>query len=186
MKSIFHNVRVLSLTFCFTLNLARATVFNFSYNFGDGVTASGSLTGTQNGQFVTGISAVSLSFNGTTVPGSIFTSTYDAGTFSYLNGPVVSFAALQNNFVFSNSNLVNGDFGYDSLFYILKPSVQDPSTAVGLSNPLGVFGSQNDPTVAGRWSLQAATSGSVPDSGATAVLFGAALVGLAALRRKLN
>ena len=184
MKSIFHNVRVLSLAFCFTLNLARATVFNFSYNFGGGVTASGSLNGTQNGQFVTGISTVSLSFNGTPVPGSIFTSTYDAGT--YVNGPVVSFAALQNNFVFSNSNLVNGDFGYDSLFYILKPSVQDPSTAVGLSTPLVFFGSQNNPTVAGRWSLQAATSGSVPDSGATAVLFGAALVGLAALRRKLN
>jgi len=186
MTTILRPVRLIALAFCLTLSLARGAVFNFSYTFGDGVVASGSLNGTQNGLLVESVTGVSLFFNGTPAPGSIFASKYDPDTFSYMSGPVVSFDALQNNFVFSNSNLAGGDFGYDSLFYIFKPAVGVASTAVGFAIPLSVFGSQNDPTLSSSWLLEAAPLRTVPDAGSTGTLVALAMLGLVALRRKLG
>lgn len=183
MKNVHRLIPLFLAALCLATNLARGTVFTFSYAFGDGLTASGSLTGTQNGQFVDNVSDVSLFFNGVAVPGSIFASQFDGPTFSYLSGPVVSFDALQNNFVFSNSDFANGDLSADSFFYILNASVAD-DTAVASSVPLGFFGSQDLPTVSRSWSLTAAPSGSVPDEGATCALLGMAMAGMVWWRRK--
>ena len=180
MKASRPLIPLLALAWGFAINPAHGTVFNFSYTFGDGLTASGSLNGTQNGQFVENVSNASLFFNGTAVPGSIFTSQLDGASFSYLSGPVVSFDALQNNFVFSNSDLVNGDFGFDSIFYMFNASVFD-DTAVGLPGPLGLGGSQDLPTLTRNWLLTPATS--VPDEGAAIVLLGMAMAGMVWLRR---
>ena len=153
---------------------ARASTFDFSYLFDDGLVVSGSLTGAANGDFVENISNVAVRFNGDAMPGTIFTSMFDGG--SYLNGPVVSFDALLNNFLFANSDLANGDFGYDSVFYMLNASVAS-DTAVAFST-MG-YASQDDPSVGRRWTLV-----QVPDHGATLALLGLALAALGSMRRK--
>lgn len=150
------------------LGTARADTFNFSYVFGDGLSVTGSLNGTANGNFVEDIANVSVFFGGNVLPGTIFTSQFDGA--SYLSGPIVSFDPLLNNFVFANSDLVNGDFGLDSIFYMLNASVFS-DTAVAYSS-LG-YGSQDDPTVAASWSLTRAT---VPDQGTTLALLALGLV----------
>jgi hypothetical protein len=160
------------------LGTARADTFNFSYVFGDGLTVTGSLDGTENGNFVENITNVSVFFDGNAMAGTIFTSQFDSG--SYLNGPVVSFDALQNNFIFANSDLVNGDFGFDSIFYMLNASVFS-DTAVAYSS-LG-YASQDDPTAAANWSLSRAA---VPDQGTTIALFALGLVVLGWLRRQVR
>jgi hypothetical protein len=178
-------VRPLALVLGLTVNTAFGALFNFSYTFGDGLVVSGSLTGTQNGAFVDNVTNVTLLFNGTPAPGTIFSSKYDSSSpNSFVNGAVVSFNALQNNFLFSNSDVINGNFGFDSFFDILNTSVYAFNTAVGQSIPLNVFGSQDLPTVAQNWSLTAAPT-TAPDGGTTLVLLGIGLAGMVWLRRKL-
>jgi hypothetical protein len=151
------------------LGVARADTFNFAYVFGDGLAVTGSLDGTQNGLFVENVTNVSIAFDGTALAGPIFTAQYDGG--SYLNGPVVSFDALQNNFLFADTDLVAGDFGYGSLFYLLNASVfADIAVA---DSPLFGLASMDDPTSARSWSLTRAT---VPDQGMTIALFAIGLV----------
>lgn len=81
------------------------TVFDFSYTFGDGSILTGSLDGTQSGQFVTNISNVSINFNGTAFTGTLLGGSFDTGTqtFGFGSAPVVSFNAAQNNFIFADS-----------------------------------------------------------------------------------
>jgi hypothetical protein len=173
----------LTLALCSAASLLHATVFNYSYSFGDGLTVSGSLTGSQNGAFVENVANVTLFFNGTEAPGTIYTSKFDSA--NYVSGPVVSFDALQNNFVFSNSDLAGGDFGYDSLFYILNQSVSD-DTAVAFSGVLGFFGSQDLPTVSQSWSLVEVGATPVPDGGVTIGLLGAAMALLAVTHPRIG
>jgi hypothetical protein len=161
---------------------AQANTFNFSYVFGDGVTTvTGSLNGDQNGIFVENITNVSVSFNGEAMPGTVFTSQFDADSFSYLPGAIVSFDALQNNFFFANSDLAGGDVGYDSIFYLLNASVF-MDTAVA-SSTLG-YASQDAPIVTSSWSLSAAPGSSVPDQGTTLGLFGFSLGALVWVHRR--
>jgi hypothetical protein len=150
------------------LGSARADTFNFSYVFGDGLAVTGSLNGTANGNFVENVTNVSVFFDGNALPGTVFTSRFDGA--SYLDGPIVSFDALQNNFIFANSDLANGDFSFDSIFYMLNASVFS-DTAVAYS-ALG-HASQDDPTVSTSWSLSRAA---VPDQGTTLALFALGLV----------
>ena len=161
-----------------------AAVFDFSYTFGDGLKATGSLTGTQNGNFVENVSNVSLAFNGTAVSGSIFASKYDANL-GYLTGAVVSFDGLLNNFLFTNSDLAGGDFSYDSLFYMFNAAVSPYGSATAEAYAPPAIGSIDLPTSASRWSLTAATTNpSVPDGGSTAVLLGVGLAGLVWSQRR--
>lgn len=162
------------VTLGLALGAARADTFNFSYVFGDGLAVTGSLNGTENGDFVENVTNVSVFFDGNALPGTVFTSRFDGA--SYLGGPVVSFDALQNNFIFANSDLANGDFGFDSIFYILNASVFS-DTALAFS-ALG-YASQDDPTVAASWTLSRAA---VPDQGKTLALFVGGLVLLACLQ----
>jgi hypothetical protein len=138
---------------------------------------SGTLDGTQNGNFVDNVSNVSVFFDGVALPGTIYTSMYDG--LNYLSGAVVSFDALQNNFLFATSDLASGDFGYESLFYMLNASVFE-DTALALSNVGIGYASQDSPTSGGSWSL------TVPDSGSTILLMGLAMAGLVGMRRKLS
>lgn len=158
----------------FALGAARADSFNFSYVFGDGLAITGSLDGTENGNFVENVTNVSVFFDGSALPGTVFASRFDGA--SYLSGPIISFDALQNNFVFANADLANGDFGFDSIFYMLNASVFS-DTALAYS-ALG-YASQDDPTVAASWSLSRVA---VPDQGKTLALLALGLLVLGCLQ----
>lgn len=176
MKNILKLPRTLTLAFALGLSAvsACADTFSFSYLFGDGLTVNGVFGGVANGSFVENVTGVAVSFNGEAMPGSVFTAQFDGA--SYLNGPVISFNALQNNFVFANSDLANGDFGFDSIFYMLNASVYN-DTAVAFST-LG-YASQDDPTIRANWSLV-----QTPEQSPTLVLLSLTIGGLALLRRK--
>lgn len=186
MKSLLQPLRWLAL-FAFASLLpavasASTITYAYTYTFGDGNVISGTLDGTPIGSVVNNVSNVTILFNGVALSGPVFTSQFDGS--SYLAGPIVSFDASLNNFVFSNSDLVGGDFGYDSLFGMLNASVY-ADTAFGISS-LG-FASQDWPTVASRWSLGEKTSPggeTVPDAGATLLYLGLALAILAGFRRR--
>lgn len=160
---------------------ARATSFDFSYTFDNGLVITGSLDGTANGQYVDNVSNVSLFFNGSAATGPFFTSIFDIGTSTYLNGAIVSFDATLNNFAFTSDDINNG--GGDTGFVML-----DAFNGGGLpisfayNIPEGIAG--NDVTNAARWSLTAATSTNVPDSTTTAGLLGLSTLVLVALRRR--
>jgi len=158
-----------------TAGSSFGTTFNYSYTFGDGLEVSGTLDGTQNGNFVENVSNVSVFFDGIAMPGTIYASMYDG--LNYLNGPVVSFDALQNNFLFATSDLAGGDFAYDSIFYMLNSSVFE-DTALAFSSAGVGYASQDFPTFSGSWSL------TVPDSGSTLVLVALSMGGLAWVRRE--
>lgn len=133
------------------------TVFDFSYTFADGLALTGSLNGTQSGQFVTGISNVSIDFNGTAFSGTLLGGTWNqtAGNFDFTRAPVVSFIAAQNNFVFADSasaptNLfyfVNGVQGGPSASGSTSQEVYAFNTNVNLNN------ADLDNPAAGTWSL---------------------------------
>lgn len=178
MKNVLPLPRTLILVLALGLGTGflRADSYSFSYLFGDGLGVTGSLVGEANGIFVENISDVSVFFDGNAMPGTVFTSQFDG--VSYLAGPVVSYDALQNNFVFSNSDLAGGDFGFDSVFYMLNASVFS-DTAVAFSS-LG-YASEDNPTATASWSLVR-----VPDQGTTVLLLGAVFAALAALQRSLR
>jgi hypothetical protein len=175
MKIVHRLSQFLAVALGLAAAFSHATLFNYEYTFGDGLVVSGSLDGTQSGNFVENISNVSVFFNGTAMLGTVFTSKYDGS--NYLGGPVVSFDATKNNFLLANSDLAAGDFGYDAVFYMLNESVF-ADTAVAFSTQ--GFASQDWPTASEKWSL------TVPEGGSTAVLLCAAGVGLALVRRKLS
>ena len=131
------------------------SVFDFSYTFTDGLVLTGSLDGTLNGQFVTNVSNVSINFNGTTFSGTLLGGSFDgaAGNFDFTKSPVVSFNALQNNFIFSDAADSNAASNF---FYFVNGA-----TPSGLSNQ-ELFVSSNHVTLnpadfdspgAGTWSL---------------------------------
>ena len=178
MKNLLTLPRTLTLVLAlsFSAGSARADTFSFSYLFGDGLAVSGSFGGVANGNFVENINGLSVFFNGEAMPGTVFASHFDGA--SYLDGPIISFNALQNNFVLANSDFANGDFAYDSVFYMLNASVYS-DTAVAFSS-LG-YASQDDPTVSSNWTLA-----QTPDHGSTLALLGLALAGLAWMQRRLR
>lgn len=173
MNPLHRLTQLLTLALGLSAVSSYGTFFSYDYTFGDGLVVSGTMDGTQNGNFVENISNVSVFFNGTAMPGTVFAATYDSA--DYLSGPVVSFDARQNNFLFMNSDLAAGDFGYDSIFAMFNASVY-ADTALAFST-LG-FASQDWPTARDRWSLR------VPDSSATIVFVGLTVMGLAWVRRK--
>lgn len=175
MKNLLTLPRTLTLVCALGLSAgsACADTFSFSYLFGDGLSVTGEFGGVAHGNFVEHVTGVAVSFNGTALPGSVFTAQFD-GT-SYLTGPVISSDARQNNFVFANSDLAGGDFGFDSIFYLLNASVFS-DTAVAFS-ALG-YASQDDPTVSASWTLV-----QTPEQSSTLALLGLALAGLAWMQR---
>jgi hypothetical protein len=151
-------------------------VYDYSYTFGDGTSITGSFDGVPDGLFVDGASNASVQFDGLDMPGSVFISTLDAG-FNYDSGAIISYDPEQNDFVFANSDLANGDFSYDSFFLIANTAGE----AGAQSFPLGFSGSADFPVVDASWTLK-----EVPDSGSASALFGLAVFGLAGFRRRLK
>jgi hypothetical protein len=140
--------------------------FDYSYTFGDGLQVTGSFQGTQSGDYVTGISDVSVYINGTPMTGTVFTAAW--GVSGWENGPVVSSDATKNNFLFINSDVVDGDYSYSTDFYFFDEMV-------------GVAGvDYNSPPLA-NWTL----TDPVPDGGYTFMLCGMSLLALGWFRRKI-
>jgi hypothetical protein len=99
---------VIAAVFASCAAAAHAETFDFSYTFADdGLSVTGSLDGTLNGNLITNISNVSVDFAGVSFTGSLFAGTADNtnGVYGYApNSAVVSTNAALNNFIFSDGN----------------------------------------------------------------------------------
>ena len=146
--------------------------WDYSYTFGDGLVVKGSFQGTQNGDFVTGISDVTMSINGSTVTGPIYTGTFNGS--AWVAGGVASFDVSQNDFLFINSDFAVGNWSANADLYILPTSIWGGG-AFASDSPLNDVG--NDAT----WSLV----DPVPDGASTAMLCGMGLLALGWFRRQL-
>lgn len=177
-------VRCLLLTLLVATGLTsvRAATFDYSYLFADGTSVTGSFEGTRNGGLVQDIANISLFINGVPTAGAIYAATFDESLFSWVTGAVVSFDALQSNFIFANDDLANGGFGYDAAFYLVNgTSFSDGAVALDLSQGL----SGSEAVAPASWSLTPATA-SVPDTAATAALCAMGLFSMMLLRRRAD
>ena len=178
---------------------AQASVFDYSYTFGTGAVVSGTLSGTQSGNFVTGVTNVSVFLNGNPFSGNpnlyqpyIFL----AGCCFVSGAGAVSFDGNLNNFIFSdaapntpaiNTFYMNGtdkDFHFTGnqspLRYATVITGSSYITDVTASTP-GYPGA-NGHFNAAKWSLSAQAA--VPAPGSVAlVLLGLGLLGAARQRK---
>ncbi len=158
--------------------------FDYSYTFADGLNVSGTLEGTVSGDYVTGVSDVTMLFNGTPVGGSIFTGTYNGS--AWVAGGVVSFDVSQNDFLFMNSDFPGGNWGATAYLYMIPTTIYGGQAYASDSDPILV--GNDTPANPDHWSLTAVPSydrDPVPDGGCTAMLCGMSLLALGWLRRKL-
>lgn len=182
---------------------ASADTFDFSYQFNpllDYTIVTGSFQGTQNGDFVTDISDISVAFDGIELPGSAYASLFTPeGGFAY--NPIISFDAAQNHFMFSSLDWVTAS-GTGSAFgwYFnmgLGNAAAWASADQSLIYSLGIQNEMFDrwasyDTLTPTWtltdvtplSLPAAGAASVPDTGSTAVLLAMACAGLCCAGRR--
>ncbi len=159
---------------------ARADSFDYSYLFADGLSITGTFDGTKNGDFVENVTNISLFINGVQAAGTIYTATFDEPTSAWINNPVISFDALQSNFLFANDDVANGGGSYDALFYLIGgTSYSDGVLGQDLLLSLGSF----EAIEPGNWTLSRVA---VPDSGATLGLLALALTSLGCLSNRLR
>jgi hypothetical protein len=167
-------VALLSVTVC-----SKGTVFDYSYTFGSGDIVSGTLEGSQSGDFVNNVANVTVFFNGTAMSGNVYTARYEPT--GYVAGPIVSFDVHKNDLLFANSDFANGDLGAIEFLQIINLNVYGSDLANAIIP--GVGGVTTDLSF-GLWSLTEQPGTSVPDAGSTAAMFGSALVGITLLKRK--
>ena len=175
MKTTPRLVLLFTATLGLAVSVAKADTFNYSYLFGDGLSVTGSLEGTQNGNFVENVSNVSLFFNGSAIPGSsIVTASYDGSAF--VDGPaVVSFDAWSNNFLFHSND-------FDIGFYMVNETVFGSNSVTAYAFTEDLFlASTEETSQDGTWSLKASP---VPESASTFALLGLTVTGLLWLRRR--
>lgn len=87
--------------------VAHADTIDFSYLFSDGLSLAGTMSGTLNGNYVTGISNINVSFNGVAYNGPLSIGTFNAtsGTYDFSSGAAaVSANASLNNFIIADSS----------------------------------------------------------------------------------
>lgn len=180
---------------------AHAAQYNFSYELSSGGLVSGSLTGTQNGQFVENVSNVSVFFNGNAFTGSTdFYQPYFfvAGCCFVSGAPAISFDGNLNNFLFSDvapSTTTPVNYftmnGTDKDFYHTGDQSPLRTASVWFGNAYVSDVTANSPTYPGanggfdanRWSLTVAAPVPEPETYAM-MLAGLGLLGLMTRRRK--
>jgi PEP-CTERM motif len=180
---------------------AKAAVFDFSYTFGSGDVASGSLTGTQNGNFVDSVSNVSVFLNGTALignPNLYQPYNFLAGCCFVAGAPVISFNGNLNNFIFANGPPNNGTatnwfamngtdidyWNYGTLGPLRDASINAPPHAYVTDISInGVALPGYNAFDASRWSLTVANPVPEPETYAM-LLAGLGLLGFTAWRRK--
>ncbi len=164
------------LTLGLSVLASQASNFDFSYTYADGNVVAGTFSGQVNGIYVDNISNLAMSFNGHATAGHVYAATYGGGTFA--PGPVVSFVAADNNFIFINSDILHGDFGFtDALFFAPPAYFGTPTIQVDSSSP---FFAETKAIVPGNWRLH------VPEAGSTLALSGIAFSALCLARRKFS
>jgi hypothetical protein len=125
---------ILPLSLCIFSGHTAAETFDFSYAFGDLHTISGSLDGSRTGQFINGISNVSVFYDGVVMNGSpnMFVLGYsDATNFDIAIPAVVSFDGALNNFMFIDSNDASGRSLFTNIFYMLDTPTLSLAEAAG-------------------------------------------------------
>lgn len=176
-----------------------AADYTFQYTSSTGDLFTGSFSGNQTGNLVTDITSLSVAFNGTAFDGPLFNYGYfgyngpfgpnnTAPTDFTLNGAIVSFDPLLNNFIFLNTIPSQTD---DDLFYIIPwnnfGSNQVATQAVVNGNRFPIF---NGNYVPANWSLSEVNvpgPGGIPEPATWAMLLsGFGLVGVMARRRSVT
>jgi len=181
MKPLFR-AALAAASFLLAMN-AHATVFSFSYTFGDSSTITGTLRGDAAGDYVNNISDVHVVFDGTAFSGVSFAGSYDPMTQQWgaAGSAVVSTHAELNNFILADAD-PNGVGVVNNYFYFINDPAYGqevfaanynlPAMPVALDNP-----------AAGTWSLVAEPA-AVPEPSSIALTLGAlGMLGIARGRR---
>jgi hypothetical protein len=167
--------------------VAQADTFDFSYVFGsDGRTVSGSFDGTLSGDLVTGLSNISVTYDGLAFSGngSLFGSSRNSANTGWVSGgAVVSFSGTANNFLFSDADVPNSS-SYSNYFYSIPYPYPNPLYAGQTVNEAAnIKGYSVELVSSGSWSLTNVTAVPEPETYAM-MLAGLGVMGAFARRRK--